>query len=76
MPIVAFLSMTIWRRLFDDWKGMNVDYKTDLRCIEGSLAGLKYRDAILHPIVRPIAGAVGEDFIFMDNMLDLIEPES
>ena len=49
------------------WAGISVDYKTDLHIIEGSLTGAKYRDNILHPIVRPIAGTVGEDFILMDD---------
>lgn len=46
---------------------MTVDYKTDLRFIEGFMTGLKYRDDIFHQIVRPIACAVEEDFFFMDN---------
>lgn len=41
--------------------------KTDLCFIEGSLTGLKYAGNILHSIVRPIAGAVGEVFIFIDD---------
>lgn len=43
------------------WAGISVDYKTDLRFIEGSLIGFKYRDYILHPIDRL------EDYIFMDE---------
>lgn len=49
------------------WAGISVDYKTDLHVIEDSLTGLKYQDDILHPIVRPIAGNVGEEFIFIDD---------
>jgi hypothetical protein len=29
--------------------------------------GVRYRDEILHPIVRPYAGAVGDGFILMDD---------
>ena len=33
----------------------------------GSQTGLRYRDEILHPVVRPFAGTVGDDFILMDD---------
>jgi transposase len=35
--------------------------------IAGNLSGVRYRDEILHPIVRPYAGAVGDGFILMDD---------
>ena len=40
----------------------------DLHVIDGgALTGISYRDEILHPIARPFAVAVGEDFILMDD---------
>ena len=33
----------------------------------GSLTGVRYRDEILAPIVRPFASAIGYDFILMDD---------
>lgn len=33
----------------------------------GTLIGLRYRDEIIDPIVRPYADAVGDNFIPMDN---------
>ena len=33
----------------------------------GTLTGVRYRDEILNPIVRPFAGAIGDDFILMDD---------
>lgn len=56
--------------------GIRVDYKTDLRFIEGSLTSLKYQDDFLHPIVRPIAGDMGRILSSWTIMLDLREPES
>jgi transposase len=35
--------------------------------IAGNLSGVRYRDEILHPIVKPYAGAVGDGFILMDD---------
>lgn len=50
------------------WAGISIDYHTDLYVIDnGSLTAVRYRDEILHPIVRPIAGAVGQDFLLMDD---------
>jgi hypothetical protein len=31
------------------------------------MTGLRYRDEILAPIVRPFAGAIGENFLLMDD---------
>ena len=33
----------------------------------GAFTGVFYRDEILHEFVRPYAGAVGEDFVLMDD---------
>ena len=50
------------------WAGISYDGSTDLHVIEnGSLTGLRYRDEILEPIVRPFAGAVGGRFLLMDD---------
>lgn len=50
------------------WAGISYDGRTDLHVIRnGSLTGMRYRDEILDPIVRPYAGAVGPDFTLMDD---------
>ena len=49
------------------WAGISIDGKSDLHVIAGNLSGVRYRDEILHPIVRPYAGAVGDGFILMDD---------
>jgi transposase len=50
------------------WGGISYDGSTDLYVIRnGSLAGIGYRDEILAPIVRLYAGAIGDDFIMMDD---------
>jgi hypothetical protein len=49
------------------WAGISIDGKTDLHVIAGNLSGVRYREEILHPIVRPYAGAVGGGFILMDD---------
>ena len=46
------------------WAG-SIEGRTDLH--GGALTVIRYRDEILHPIVRPFAGAVGDDFILMDD---------
>ena len=37
------------------WAGISIDGKTDLHVIAGNISGVRYRDEILHPIVRPYA---------------------
>ena len=50
------------------WAGISMQGKTDLVLLQnGTMTALRYRDEILHSIVRPYAGAVGEDFILMDD---------
>jgi hypothetical protein len=41
--------------------------KINLHVIAGNLTGVRYWDEILHSIVRRYAGAVGDDFILMDD---------
>ena len=50
------------------WGGISLDGRTDLYAIRnGALTAIRYRDEILHPIVRPFAGAIGPDFVLMDD---------
>ena len=49
------------------WGGISIIVKTDLHVIAGNLTGIQYRDEVLDPIVRPYAGAIGDDFILMDD---------
>ena len=50
------------------WAGISVQGKTDLHVIDnGTLTVLRYVNEILDVYVRPYAGAVGENFILMDD---------
>jgi hypothetical protein len=50
------------------WGDISYDGSTDLYGIRnGSLTCIRYRDEILAPIVRLYAGAIGDDFILMDD---------
>lgn len=49
------------------WAGISIDGHTDLHVVNGNLTGVRYRDEILHAIVRPYAGAIGNDFVLMDD---------
>lgn len=50
------------------WAGICLDGRTDLHVVDrGALTAVRYRDEVLHPIVRPFAGAVGPDFILMQD---------
>jgi transposase len=50
------------------WAGICYDGCTDLYVVrKGTLTGLRYRDEILAPIVRPFAGAIGGNFLLMDD---------
>ena len=50
------------------WGDISYDGSTDLYDIRnGSLTCIRYRDEILGPIVRLCAGAIGDDFILMDD---------
>ncbi|GBN88671.1 hypothetical protein AVEN_42343-1 [Araneus ventricosus] len=50
------------------WAGISLGGHTDLHVFHGAtLTGLRYRDEILDPYVRPYVVAVGNDFILMDG---------
>ena len=50
------------------WAGISAWGKTDLHVIDnGTLTALRYVNEILDVYVRPYAGAVGENFILMDD---------
>ena len=50
------------------WGGISYEGRTDLCVINGgTLTALWYRDEILDPIVRPFAGAIGDNFILMQD---------
>lgn len=50
------------------WGGISRDGKTDLHVMErGTMTGVRYRDEILNVYVRPYAGAIGPNFILMDD---------
>ncbi|GFX03463.1 transposable element Tcb2 transposase [Trichonephila clavipes] len=50
------------------WAGIMMDGRTDLHFFDkGSVTAQRYRDEVLEPYVRLFRGAVGPDFIFMDD---------
>ncbi|GFV21457.1 uncharacterized protein TNCV_3180461 [Trichonephila clavipes] len=50
------------------WAGISLSGHTDLHVFHGgTVTGLRYRDEILDPYVRPYAAAIGNDFILMDD---------
>ena len=50
------------------WAGISVNGKTELYVIEnGTLTAVRYCNEILDQFVRPYAGAVGPEFILMDD---------
>ena len=50
------------------WAGFSLGGRTDLHVYDGgTVTGQRYRDEILEPYVKPYAGAVGQDFILMDD---------
>ncbi|GFV16538.1 transposable element Tc3 transposase [Trichonephila clavipes] len=50
------------------WVGISLGGHTDLHVFHGgTVTGLRYRDEILDPYVRPYAAAIGNDFILMDD---------
>ncbi|GFS99623.1 transposable element Tcb2 transposase [Trichonephila clavipes] len=50
------------------WAGISLGGHTDLHVFHGgTVIGLRYRDEILDPYVRPYAAAIGNDFILMDD---------
>ncbi|GFX08848.1 transposable element Tc1 transposase [Trichonephila clavipes] len=50
------------------WAGIMMDGRTDLHFFDtGSVTAQRYRDEVLESYVRLFRGAVGPDFIFMDD---------
>ena len=50
------------------WGGISMDGRTDLHVFgRGGINAVRYRDEILEPIVRPFAGAIGQEFILMQD---------
>lgn len=50
------------------WAGISLGGHTDLHVFHGgTLTGVRYRDEILDPYVRPYAAAIGNDFLLMDD---------
>ena len=50
------------------WAGISMQWKTDLHIIEnGIVTAVRYVNEILDVYVRPHAGAIGADFILMDD---------
>ncbi|GBN58365.1 Transposable element Tc1 transposase [Araneus ventricosus] len=50
------------------WAGIMLDGRTPLHVFErGTVTGVRYRDVILEPYVRLFRGAVGLEFILMDD---------
>ncbi|GFW17998.1 transposable element Tcb2 transposase [Trichonephila clavipes] len=50
------------------WAGIMMDGRTGLHFFDtGSVTAQRYRDEVLEPYVRLLRGAVGPDFIFMDD---------
>ena len=50
------------------WAGISVEGRTDLHVFaRGGITAQRYRDEVILPIVLPYAGAVGPDFVFMDD---------
>ena len=48
--------------------GISLTGRTDMVAIRnGALTAVRYRDEILHPVVRLFAGAIGPNFILMNN---------
>ena len=50
------------------WAGISYNGRTDLHVYKnGTVSGQRYRDEILAPYVVPYVGAVGQEFILMDD---------
>ena len=50
------------------WAGICLDGRTDLVVIDGgALTAVRYRGEVLEPLVRPFAGALGQDFVLMHD---------
>jgi transposase len=50
------------------WGGISMAGRTDLLVLQqGSMTAQRYRDEVIDVHVRPYAGAIGDDFILMDD---------
>lgn len=50
------------------WGGICIHGRTDLIVLDrGNVNALRYRDQILDPVVRLFAGAIGEDFVLVQD---------
>ncbi len=50
------------------WAGICLDGRTDSYIVDrGALTAVRYRDEVLHPIVRPFPSPVGPDLILMQD---------
>ena len=50
------------------WGGISPEGRTDLHVLNrGNLTGVRYRDDVLRPIVRPCVGAVGSGFLLVQD---------
>ena len=50
------------------WAGICIEGRTDLHIVNGGkMTAKRYRDDIIHPVVRPFAGAIEDGFIFMHD---------
>lgn len=49
------------------WGGIMMGAKTPLLPLQQTLTGRRYVDLVLEPVVRPWRGAVGDNFIFMQD---------
>ena len=69
---MSVLLQFVWQNMIGGsvmvWAGISAQGKTDLHVIDnGMLTALRYVNEILDVYVRPYAGAVGENFILMDD---------
>ena len=65
-------TVTLWKQTdmegVGDGMGISYEGRTDLYVINGgTLTPLRYRDDTQDPIVRPFAGAIGDNFILMQD---------
>ena len=49
------------------WAGIMHGARTPLVFIDGTMTGASYLRDVLEPIVRPFRGAVGDEFVYMDD---------
>ena len=49
------------------WGGVSMRGRTELYVVHGTMTAARYRDEVLDPLVKPYAGAVGPEFVLMDD---------